>query len=166
MTRLASKKIFVEKYFRFWPFHEIFINHIKNIGWLTPLVFTESGTYYNTAKDFGQVKLETIDKEYQDLELFTLPTDKIKTQTKCPLNLAFKLKRKIGSRFPCQRNQQSSSNRPSGLEYNHHQYFMRRQTRNLSCKKHDPYAFLREVWQQHQVIIQIFKRKSQDSSIL
>ena len=60
MTTVAPTKISVEKYFRFWTYHEMFMNHIKNMGWIISLVFTESDTYYNIAKDFGQVKIETI----------------------------------------------------------------------------------------------------------
>ena len=56
----------------------MFVNHIKNMGWLTSLVFTESGTDYNIAKDFGQFKLEMIETEYQDLELSTSPKRDIK----------------------------------------------------------------------------------------
>ena len=54
------------------------MNHIKNMGLLTSLVFTKSGTEYNIAKDFGQVKLDTIEIEYQALELSTLTTDNVK----------------------------------------------------------------------------------------
>ena len=49
----------------------MFKNHIKNMGWITSLVF-------NIAKYFGQVKLETIDKDYQALEIATQLTDNIK----------------------------------------------------------------------------------------
>ena len=42
----------------------MFMNHIEDMGSLTYLVFTKSGTYYNIAKDFGQVKVETIETEY------------------------------------------------------------------------------------------------------
>ena len=48
------------------------------MGWLTSLVFTKSGTYYNIAKDFGQVQLETTKTEYQALELSTNPNNNIK----------------------------------------------------------------------------------------
>ena len=54
------------------------MNHIKNMGWITSLVFTESGTDYNIAKYFGQVKIETIETDYQALEIATQPTDNIK----------------------------------------------------------------------------------------
>ena len=54
MSRAAPTKLYVEKDFRFWPFHEIFMNHIKNMGWITPLIFTESGIYYNIAEGFGK----------------------------------------------------------------------------------------------------------------
>ena len=60
MTRSAPTKLSVDKDFRFWPFHEMFMNHIKNMGWITYLVFTKSDTDYNIAKDFGQVRIETI----------------------------------------------------------------------------------------------------------
>ena len=53
------------------------MNHIKNMGWITYLVLTESGTYYNIEKDFGQVKIETIETDYQVLEIATQPTDNI-----------------------------------------------------------------------------------------
>ena len=78
MTRSAPTKLSIEKDFRFWPFHEIFMNHIKDMSWLTSLVLTESGTDYNTAKYFGQVKLETIEAGYQALELSTSHNNNIK----------------------------------------------------------------------------------------
>ena len=54
------------------------MNHIKNMGWLTYIVSTKSVTDYIIAKDFGQVKLETIETEYQNLELSTSPNHNIK----------------------------------------------------------------------------------------
>ena len=78
MTRAAPTKLYVEKYFQFWPFHEMFMNHIENMGWITSLVFTESGTDYNIAEYFGQVRIDTIDTYYQALEIATQPTDNIK----------------------------------------------------------------------------------------
>ena len=48
------------------------------MGWLTSIVFTKSGTYYNIDKDFGQVKIETTETDYQALEIATQPTDNIK----------------------------------------------------------------------------------------
>ena len=57
MTRAAPTKLSVEKDFRFWPFYEMFVNHIENMGWITSLIFAKSGTDYNIAKDFGQVKI-------------------------------------------------------------------------------------------------------------
>ena len=56
----------------------MFMNHIENMGWITSLVFTESGTDYNIAKYFGQVKIETIETDYQVPEIATQPTDNIK----------------------------------------------------------------------------------------
>ena len=67
MTRAAPTKLSEEKGFRFWPFHETLMDHIKNMGWLISLVFTESGTYYNIAKNFREVKLEMIETEYKAL---------------------------------------------------------------------------------------------------
>ena len=55
----------------------MFMNNIINMVWLKYLIFTESGTYYNIANHFGWVKLDTIDMEYQDLELATSPNDTI-----------------------------------------------------------------------------------------
>ena len=78
MTRAAPSKLSAEKDFRFWPFHEMFMNHIENLGWITSLVFTKSGTDYNIAKYFGQVKIEMIETDYQALEVATQPTDNIK----------------------------------------------------------------------------------------
>ena len=78
MTRPSPTKISFEKDFRFWPFHEMFMNHIKNMDCSTYLVFTKSGIYYNIAKDFGKVKLETIEIDYQALEISTQPPDIIK----------------------------------------------------------------------------------------
>ena len=45
----------------------MFMNQIENMGWITSLVFTESGIDYSIAKDFGQVKIETIEIDYQEL---------------------------------------------------------------------------------------------------
>ena len=86
MTTEAPTKISAEKDLRFWPFHEMFMNHIKNMGWITSLVFAESGTDYNIAKDFGQVKIET---DYQALEISTLPTDNNKKSNSASSTLGF-----------------------------------------------------------------------------
>ena len=55
------------------------------MGWFISLVFTESGTYYNVTNDFVQVKLETIEKEYQALEISSIPTDNTKKPKYCSL---------------------------------------------------------------------------------
>ena len=86
MTRAPPTKISTEKDVRFWPFHEMFINHIENMGWITSLVFAESGTDYNIAKDFGQVIIETTETDYQALEIATQPTDNIKKLKVCDLH--------------------------------------------------------------------------------
>ena len=78
MTREAPTKLSIEKDFRLWPFYEMFMNHIKNTGWLTSIVFTKSGTDYNIPKDFRQVKLNTIKTEYQAIVIYTSPNDDIK----------------------------------------------------------------------------------------
>ena len=78
MTRAAPSKLSAEKDFRFWPFHDMFMNHIENMGWITSFVFTELGTYYNIAKAFEQVKIDTIEIDYQALEVATQLTDNIK----------------------------------------------------------------------------------------
>ena len=78
LTRAAPTKISVKKYFRFWPFHEMFMNHIKDMRWLTSIFFTEPGIDYNTANDFVQDKQETIDTEYQVLELAISLNDSIR----------------------------------------------------------------------------------------
>ena len=56
----------------------MFMNHIENMGWITSLVSTESGTDYNIVNHFGQVKIETIETDYQELEIATQITDNIK----------------------------------------------------------------------------------------
>ena len=61
MTRATPTKLSVGEDFRIWPFYEMFMNHIKNMVFLTSIVFTESGIDYNIAKDFGQFKLDTIE---------------------------------------------------------------------------------------------------------
>ena len=48
------------------------------MGWITSLIITESGTDYNIAKDFEQVKIEKIETDYQALKIATQPTDNIK----------------------------------------------------------------------------------------
>ena len=83
MTREAPMKLSFEKYFLFCPFHDMFMNHIEDMGWITYLVFTESGIHYNIAKGFGQVRIETIETDYQDLEIATQPTDNTKKLKFC-----------------------------------------------------------------------------------
>ena len=61
------------------------MNPIKIMGWFKSLIFTKSGIYYNIAKYFVQVRLETIETEYQALELSTIPTDNIKKLKYCGL---------------------------------------------------------------------------------
>ena len=78
MTRAPPTKLSVEKDYQFCPFHEMFMNHIKDMGWITSIIFTEPGTDYNIANDFRQVRTDTIERDYQALEIFTQPTDKIK----------------------------------------------------------------------------------------
>ena len=67
MTRAALTKVSIKKDFRFWPFHEIFMNHIKDMGLITCLAFTKSGTDYIIAKDFGQYIIEMKEKYFQAL---------------------------------------------------------------------------------------------------
>ena len=64
MTRAAPTKKSAEKDFRFLPYHEMFMNNIKNMGWITSLVFTESGTDYNIANYFRQIIIDTIETDY------------------------------------------------------------------------------------------------------
>ena len=54
------------------------LRHIKNMGWITSLVFTESSTYYRIAKYFGPVIIYTIETYYKALEISTQPTNNIK----------------------------------------------------------------------------------------
>ena len=63
---------------------------IENMGWITSLVFTESCIDYN-AKDFEQVKIETIETDYQALEIATQPTYNTKKLKFCGIyTLLFK----------------------------------------------------------------------------
>ena len=89
MTRAAPTKVSVEKDLQFWPYHEIFMNYIKNMGLITSLVFTESGTYYNIEKYFGQSRIETIETDYQALKITTQPTDNIKNSNNAASTLGF-----------------------------------------------------------------------------
>ena len=63
----------------------MFMNHSKNMGWITFFVFTEPGTDYNIAKDFGQVSIQTIETDYQAIEIVTQRTDNIKKLKLCGL---------------------------------------------------------------------------------
>ena len=78
------KNIWQER-FCFWPFHKIFMNHIENMGWITYLVFTKSGTDYNIAEDYEKVRMKKIEKDYHALEIATQPTDNIKKLKLCGL---------------------------------------------------------------------------------
>ena len=77
MIRAASTKISVEKDI------ELFMNYIENMGWITYLFFTKSGTDYNIAKHFVHVRIETIETDYEDMEIATQPTDNIKKLILC-----------------------------------------------------------------------------------
>ena len=67
----------------------MFMDYIENMGWITSLVFTKSGTDYNIAKDFGKFRIEMIDTDYQDLEIATQPTDNIKNSNSTASTLGF-----------------------------------------------------------------------------
>ena len=89
MTRAAPAKLSVEKDFRFCPFYDMFMNHIKNMGWITYLVFTKSGTDCDIAKDCRKVRIETTETDCQDLEVDTQPTDNIKNSNSAASTLGF-----------------------------------------------------------------------------
>ena len=55
----------------------MFMTHIKNMGCITSLVFTKLGIDYNTAKDFGEVRIGKIEKNYQALKIATQLTGNI-----------------------------------------------------------------------------------------
>ena len=38
MTRAAPTKLYADISPRFWSFHEMFMNHIENMGWIASLV--------------------------------------------------------------------------------------------------------------------------------
>ena len=56
----------------------MFMNQIKNMGWIASLIFIKSGTDYNIATGFRKFRIESIEIDYQDLEISTQPTDIIK----------------------------------------------------------------------------------------
>ena len=80
----------------------MFMNHIENMGLLKFLVFTESGIDYNITKEFGQVKLEKIEIQYQALEISTIPPDNTKNSNTAASKLSFLTQEQIGSRFSFQ----------------------------------------------------------------
>ena len=92
MNRAASKKLSVNIDIRLWTFHKMFMNHIKNMVWITFLVFTELCTGYNIAKGFEKFRIETIWIDYHALKITTQPTDSKKNSNPWPLHLAFQLK--------------------------------------------------------------------------
>ena len=75
----------------------MFINHIENMGWVTSLVFTESGTDYNIENYFVRVQLNKIEMEYKALEIATTTNNIINKRRS--LHLDFERKWQIGSRF-------------------------------------------------------------------
>ena len=85
MARVAPTELSFEQDFRLWPFHDMSMNHIKILGWITSIVFTKSSIDDNIARDFVQVRVETIEKYYQVLEISTQPTDNIKKLKLCVL---------------------------------------------------------------------------------
>ena len=122
------------------------MNHIENMGWITSLGFTKSGTDYNIAKDFGQVKIETIETDYQALEIATQPTDNIKKLKFCGLyTWFFNSSDESAQDFLAEKSDNHHRSEPLAWKLLNHKDFTRHQTRNLLCTKHDPYDFLREV---------------------
>ena len=69
----------------------MFMNHIENMGWITSLVFVESGTYYNIANNFRQFRIDSIEIDYQAPEISTQPTDNIKNSNSMASTLGFPL---------------------------------------------------------------------------
>ena len=67
----------------------MFMNHIKNIGWIKSLIFNKSGIYHNIVKAFGKFRIETIEKDYQDLKISSQPTDNIKNSNSAASTLGF-----------------------------------------------------------------------------
>ena len=144
MTRAAPTKLSVDKSFRFWPFHEMFMNHIENMGWITSLVFTESGTDYNIAKDFGQVRIQTIDTDYQALEIANQPTDNIKNSNYATSTLGFSTQatNRLYISFPKKATIIINPDLWPGSYLP--QRFYAAPNKESSVKKYDPYTFLRE----------------------
>ena len=103
MTRATPKHLSVKKYFRFWLFHEMFMNRIKNIGWFTYLVFTYSGINNIIAKDLFPVKLEMIETEYQAPKISISPNDSITKLKYCGLyTWLFNSSEKSAQNFPAE----------------------------------------------------------------
>ena len=118
------------------------MNHIQNMGWIIFLVFTESGTDYNIAKDFGQVIIETIEIDYQSLKIFTLPTDNIKNSNYVASTLVFSNQATSRLKISLPKKATIIINMDLWPRSYVPQIFY---ARNLSCTKHDPHSFLREV---------------------
>ena len=76
MTRAAPTKLSVEKDFRFWPFHDMFMNHIENMGWIASVVFTDQAQIATLRKILDKSKYR---QQRQIIRRYKLPLNPLIT---------------------------------------------------------------------------------------
>ena len=56
MTKAGTHKLSYDKADQFWPFHEMFLNHIENMGWTEVFVIPVKGIDKDLSTNFGEIE--------------------------------------------------------------------------------------------------------------
>ena len=76
MTKAGTHKLSYDKADQFWPFHEMFLNHIENMGWTEVFIIPVKGTDKDLSTNFGEIETSDIVTEKELQEANTTATDK------------------------------------------------------------------------------------------
>ena len=60
MTKPALETLKYNENENFWPFHETFLNHAKNMGWNKIVTYNIGGTNKDLATQFGEDPINNI----------------------------------------------------------------------------------------------------------
>ena len=60
MTKSGSCTLSYDGIDQFWPFHEMFLNHIESMGWAEVFTIPVNGANKNLSTNFGEVTTNDI----------------------------------------------------------------------------------------------------------
>lgn len=60
MTKAGSRTLSYDDTEQFWPFHEMFLNHIENMGWAEVFAIPVNGANKNLSTNFGEINTTDI----------------------------------------------------------------------------------------------------------